>query len=117
MILSDLLDRPVFAADGEYLGLVVDARFALDGTPHQLLNSPRLVGFIVSPISRTSFMGYERTGVRAPALIAAWFRRRERGSFLVLWEDVGSLEGTTVALRSRAKLYAPQLAGDGGAGA
>jgi sporulation protein YlmC with PRC-barrel domain len=116
MILSDLLRRPVFAADGEYLGVVVDARFALDGTRHQLLNSPRLVGLIVSPISRTSFMGYERTGVRAPALIAAWFRRRERGSFLVLWEDVASLEGTAVAVRSRATLYSPRLAGDGRAG-
>jgi sporulation protein YlmC with PRC-barrel domain len=110
MILSDLLERPVFAADGEYLGVVVDARFALDGTRHQLLNSPRLVGLIVSPVSRTSFMGYERTGVRAPALIAAWFRRRERGSFLVLWKDLASLDGDTVALRPAARLYAPQLA-------
>jgi hypothetical protein len=109
MILTDLLDQPVHSADGETLGVVVDVRFALDGTPHQLLNSPRLRGLIVSPRSRGSFMGYERTGVNAPALLARWFHWRERGTFLVLWADLAAIRDDGVELRPNAVHYSPRL--------
>ncbi|MDQ1582342.1 MAG: hypothetical protein QOF36_396 [Microbacteriaceae bacterium] len=109
MILNDLLDLPVRSSSGELLGVVVDARFTLDGTPHQLLNSPRLQGLIVSPRTHSSFMGYERSGVNSPALIARWFSRRARGTFLVLWRDLASIGGDAVHLRDRAVLYSPRL--------
>jgi hypothetical protein len=114
MILSDLIDQPVRSADGELLGFVVDARFSLDGTRHQLLNSPRLVGLVVSPRSHSSFMGYERTGVRAPAIIARWFAWRARGTFLVLWKDLAAITDSGVHLRRTATHYSARLAGHDG---
>ena len=111
MILSDLLDRPVHGADGDRLGVVVDVRFTLDGPVHGLLATPRLYGLIVSPRTHSSFLGYERTGVTAPALLAHWFRWRERGSFLVLWEDLASLDGAEVRLREGATRYSSRLTG------
>ena len=70
---------------------MVDVRFVLDGPLDGLLAAPRLHGLLVSPRTRTSFLGYERTGVRAPALLARYFAWRHRGTFLVRWEDVASV--------------------------
>ena len=110
MILSDLLNLRVFAADGEELGRVIDARFAAAGPEDRPLRTTRMLGLIVSPRSHSSFMGYERTGVRSPALVAAWFRHRGRGTFLVLWRDLASVDGR-VLLRPGAVLYSPRLEG------
>ena len=113
MILSDLIDRPVRDAGGERLGVVVDVRFAMDRSDGRLLSTPRVFGLIVSPRSSSSFLGYERTGVNAPALLARWFAWRERGSFLVLWEDLAALGEAAVTLREGAVRYSPRLAGTG----
>ncbi len=111
MILSDLLGSPVLTADGERLGEVVDARFVLDGPPDGMLAAARLYGLVVSPHSHSSFAGYERTGVNAPALIARFLRWRARGSILVLWSDLASFTDDTVRLRPGATLYSPRLGG------
>jgi sporulation protein YlmC with PRC-barrel domain len=99
MILSDVMRSDVLTADGTRLGRVIDARFVVDGAPHQLMADARLVGFIVSPHAGTSFLGYERTGERRPWLIADFLRWRHRGSFLVDWEDVALLDDGVVRLR------------------
>lgn len=109
MILSDLLGSAVLAADGERLGQVVDARLVLDGAPDGLLAAARLHGLVVSPHAHSSFAGYERTGVDAPALIARFLRWRARGAFLVLWEDLASFTDDVVRLRPGATLYSPRL--------
>jgi sporulation protein YlmC with PRC-barrel domain len=109
MILSDLLGSPVVSAEGERLGRVVDARMVLDGPPDGLLAAARLYGLVVSPHSHSSFAGYERTGVDAPALIARFLRWRARGSFLVLWTDLASFTDDVIHLRSGATLYSPRL--------
>lgn len=109
MILSDLLGSPVLTADGERLGVVVDARLALDGPPDGLLAAPRLYGLVVSPHSRGSFAGYERTGVEAPALIARFLEWRARDSVLVLWPDLASFTDDVVRLRPGATVYAVQF--------
>ena len=108
MILSDLLGNPVFDGSGRRLGQVVDARFVLDGPPDGSLAAARLHGLVVSPHAHTSFDGYERTGVDAPALIARFLRWRARGSFLVLWADLESI-GDQVQLRPGARLYSVRL--------
>lgn len=105
MILSDLLGSPVLTAEGERLGVVVDARLAMDG----MLAATRLYGLVVSPHSHSSFAGYERTGVDAPALIARFLRWRARGSVLVLWADLASFTDDVVRLRPGATLYSPRL--------
>ncbi|MDR6972143.1 PRC-barrel domain containing protein [Leifsonia shinshuensis] len=109
MILSDLLGSPVLSAEGEWLGEVVDARLVLDGPPDGLLAAARLHGLVVSPHAHSSFAGYERTGVDAPALVARYLRWRARGSFLVLWEDLTSFTDDVIRLRAGATLYSPRL--------
>jgi len=99
MILGDLLDSPAVTADGERLGHVIDARFRLEGPPERPAARLRLVGLVVSPRSRTSFLGYERSGVTSPWPIAWWLRRRHRGAFLVPWEDVQVATVAGVTLR------------------
>jgi sporulation protein YlmC with PRC-barrel domain len=111
MILSELLGLEVVDDSGERLGSVVDARFALDGTPRQLLSDARLVGLLVSPHSRTSLWGFERTNVRAPWPIAQYLRWAHRGMFLVRWQDIGRVDEHRVTLRRDFERGDPRLEG------
>jgi sporulation protein YlmC with PRC-barrel domain len=107
MILGDLFGDRVVDAAGHRVGFVTDARFLQDrGAP---LTEVRLFGLIVSPRSRISSLGYERRGVRGPAPIAGWIRRRHRGTFLVRWEDVARVEDGVVRLRPGFSRYSPLL--------
>ncbi|WP_448629191.1 hypothetical protein [Cellulomonas soli] len=45
----------------------------------------------MSPRTGSSFLGYERSDVRAPAPLAHLLRWRHRGSFLVAWHDVAGV--------------------------
>ncbi|MDT0169696.1 PRC-barrel domain containing protein [Pseudarthrobacter sp. BRE9] len=113
MILGDLLSTPVHDADGGRLGRVADARFVLDGAPHQLMAEPRLLGLVVSPHSVASFLGYERNGLTRPWLLARILRWRHRGSFLVLWEDIAMVGPRSVRLRPGFTRYSTVLEEDG----
>lgn len=91
MLLGDVLDALVRDESGRTVGHVLDARLVLDAppaVPGAPLAGARLHGLLVCPRAAGSFLGYERTGVRAPAVLAWWFRRRYRGTFLVRWSDV-----------------------------
>jgi hypothetical protein len=88
MIASDLLDVPVHDDAGTHLGWVVDLRFVLDGSPGAFLAGARLHGLVVSPRTRTSFLGFERSSVRHPWPVAPLLRWLHRGTFLVHWPDV-----------------------------
>jgi sporulation protein YlmC with PRC-barrel domain len=109
MILGDLLGTPVFDADGARLGRVADARFTLDGGPHQLLADARLLGLVISPHSWSSFLGYERTGITQPWPLPSLLRWRHRGSFLVMWEDIEIIGAESVRLRDGFTAYSPAL--------
>jgi hypothetical protein len=98
MLLNDMLRRPVTGPDG-HLGYVADCRLAIDGAPRGLLADARLVGLIVSRTRRQGFLGYERTSVKSPAPLAHWYRWLQRGSFLILWEDVESINDEGVRVR------------------
>ena len=111
MILGDLLDSPVLDPGGARLGFVVDVRLALDGPLDGLLAAPRLHGLLVSPRTGTSFLGYERNGVNAPAVLARWFAWRHRGTFLVRWEDVASVAPGAVRLADDFRRLSPELPG------
>ncbi|MEE2034490.1 PRC-barrel domain containing protein [Rhodococcus chondri] len=95
MRLSDLLGIRAHDADGHRLGTVVDARFRVTDGPETLT----LEGVLVSPHSGGSFLGYERSTVTSPALIARYLRWRHRGAFLVLWRDVRRLDERRIELR------------------
>lgn len=109
MILGDLLGTAVHDADGGRLGRVADARFVVDGPAQQLMAEPRLLGLVVSPHSVASFLGYERNGVTRPWPLAHLLRWRHRGSFLVLWEDIGMIGPEAVRLRPGFIRYSPEL--------
>ncbi|WP_378147775.1 PRC-barrel domain-containing protein [Cnuibacter sp. UC19_7] len=111
MILSDLLKNEVHDSEGRMLGRVIDARFVIDGAPGELLADARLAGFVVSPRSGSSFLGYERTADRRPWLIADLLRRRHRGSFFVAWDDIARLSEGRVDLRPGFQRRSPSLEG------
>lgn len=108
MLLSDLMHRPVLADDGPQVGFVLDVRFVLDGTATGPLAQPRLHGILVSPRKHASFLGYERTDMRAPWLLADFLRWRTRGTFLIREQDIAVI-GATVRLRPDATRWSPAL--------
>jgi hypothetical protein len=108
MILSDVLGSPVLDAHGERLGFAVDVRFVLNPSGEDKRTpqiEARLYGFIVSPHTRSSYLGYDRSDVNAPALIARFLAWRHRGSFLVLWPDVERATGGRIELRQGYRRY------------
>ncbi|HEY0373156.1 MAG TPA: PRC-barrel domain containing protein [Amnibacterium sp.] len=105
MLLTDLLQRPVLDAGGTRLGLVSDVRFATEPDSGEAT----LFGLLVGRRAHAAFLGYERTSETAPALIARFLRWRERGTFLVLLDDVRSIEPDGVRLRAGYTRYSPAL--------
>jgi hypothetical protein len=116
MILSEVLGSPVVQG-GDRVGRVADLRFVVDATtdtgddPRIPMPEARLYGILISPRAPGSFLGYERAGVTKPWPLAQLLRRRERGSFLVLWADVGQLSADGVLLRPHARRWSPALPG------
>jgi hypothetical protein len=105
VIITDLLGAQVFGPD--FLGLVTDVRFTLDT---QSIGHPaRLYGIIVSPHTRSSSLGFERSGVRSPWPIAALVRWRHRGSFLARWADIERFDIHRIQLRAGFEHASPEL--------
>jgi hypothetical protein len=105
MLLTDLLQLPVLDATGARVGIVADARFVLDRDTLEM----SLLGFLVGRRGHSVFLGYERKSETAPALIARFLRWRDRGTYLVLLEDVDSIEPDAVHLTSEYQRYSPAL--------
>lgn len=109
MFLGDLVAAPVLQ-DGRRVGYVADVRLLVPPhTPGQRVGTPRVYGIVVCPRHTASFVGYERTGVREPRLLAAFFRWRARGSFLVLWPDLARVGENGVDLRLDARRWSADL--------
>jgi sporulation protein YlmC with PRC-barrel domain len=109
MLLSDLLGLDVRERGGTPVGTVIDVRLggrrgAIDG-----VGPMRLVGFVVSPHTRSSYLGYERTDVTAPAVISTILRWRHRGTFLAAWADVGRIDDHSITLRPGYRRYSARL--------
>lgn len=98
MILSDLLGSTVRAPSGNTVGSVVDVRFRRGPRHGAREGDLQLIALIVSPRSRTSFYGYERGTVHRPVLVAAIIRWIHRGSRIVPWECVSSVERDVIHL-------------------
>lgn len=98
MILSDLIGSHVVDEQGAPLGRVSDARFRLSG--HTTPPRATLQGIIVSPRTAASFLGYERTGMTRPVVLARILRWLHRGSFFIAWSDIARIDEDTVTLRT-----------------
>lgn len=114
MILSDLLTATV-SHRGERIGYVTDVRLRMK-EDQDSNHCPAAVihGLIVSPHTRSSSMGFERTGVRSPWPVAAWQRWTHRDSFLIPWSGVAEIQPHNITLRADVTRYSAMLPGEGG---
>lgn len=99
MQLSNLLGLRVIDAGHHPVGTVVDVRLGFAGDRADHPPMPRVTGLVISPRTRSSYLGYERTSLNSPVLIAAIARWRHRGTFLAAWEDVLRVGSDQVTLR------------------
>lgn len=100
MQLSNLLGLRVLDAGHHPVGTVIDVRLKIDGDDALQPSRPVVAGLVVSPRTRSAYLGYERTGINAPTLIAAIAKWRHRGTFLADWSDVGRVGSDHVTLRT-----------------
>ena len=109
MQLSDLLGLPVYDTDGTPLGTLIDVRLSVTGDLEDRPDAPKVFGVIVSPRSKSSYLGYERRRVDQPWVLASLLRWRHRGTFLTLWRDVDDVTHERLTLRRGATRYSPVL--------
>lgn len=109
MQLSNLLGLRVLDAGHHPVGTVVDVRLKIDGDRSDHPSPPEVVGLAISPRTRSSYLGYERTGIDAPAAIAAIAAWRHRGTFLADWADVARVGPDHVTLRAGYHRHSPAL--------
>jgi hypothetical protein len=109
MQLSRFLGLRVVDAARHPVGTVVDVRLTVTGDPKHDPPRPRVLGLVISPHTRSSFLGYERSGATAPALLAALLRWRHRGTFLAGWDDVAAVRSDLVKLRPGYTRYSAVL--------
>lgn len=117
MRLSDLLGAVVVDAEGASIGRVRDARLVQDGPMQGTFGAGlRLAGLVVGPIAVGSRLGFVRSGVDAPALVARPVAWLDRGTRYVPWEAVVSIEHRRVVLDlPRSALERPAPASNPGA--
>lgn len=107
MQLSNLLGLRVLDGGHHPVGTVIDVRLRLDDEANQ--PSPEVVGLVISPRTRSSYLGYERTGLDAPWLIATIAAWRHRGTFLAAWDDVARIGSDHITLRAGYDRKSPAL--------
>jgi hypothetical protein len=109
MQLSDLLGVSVLDAAGHRLGTVTDVRLAIPGVLDSHPGPPAVFGLVVSPRTGSSYLGYERSQVSRPAVLAALLRWRHRGTFLTLWTDLHTVSTDHITVRDGYQRYSAQL--------
>lgn len=109
MLASELLGLPVEDSSGQGVGTVIDVRLGIDGDLDHDPGQPRILGLVVSPRTRSSYLGYERTGVKHPVLLRTLLCWRHRGTFVCAWSDIAGIDNHRVCLRSGFTRYSPLL--------
>ncbi|MFG1930470.1 hypothetical protein ACGFK1_07410 [Mycobacterium sp. NPDC048908] len=109
MLLSEVLGLRVVDAGSHPVGTVVDVRVTIAGELADDPPTPRVLGLVVSPHTRSSFLGYERSAADAPAMIAALMRWWHRDTFVAAWEDIARVGSDLVRLRPGFTRYSPVL--------
>jgi hypothetical protein len=112
MQLSELLGLEVLDDTDGRLGTVVDVRLTVAGDLDDNPTAPTLFGLVVSPRTRSSYLGYERSDARRPAVLAALLRWRHRGTFLARWDDIGRVDTKSISLRAGFQRYSSTLRDD-----
>ena len=110
MRLSELLRRPVLDESGAEVGRVHDVRLVRDGPAMgEFGPAYRVLGLVVGPIGIGERLGYGRTDMTGPWLIAAPLTVRHRRARFVPWERVAEVTDETVRISgSAADLAEPE---------
>jgi hypothetical protein len=110
--LSELLSIEVVDTTAQRIGTVVDVRLVVSGALDDSPSAPTLFGLVISPRTTSSYLGYERSDARRPALLSALLRWRHRNAFLALWSDIERIDAQSVTLRAGFSRYSPILRDD-----
>lgn len=105
MQVNELLGLLVRDRGGAFLGTVIDLRLTVveDATP------PEVCGVLVSPRSRTSYLGYERSEMNRPRALSALLRWHHRDTFLLSWSDVARVDADAITVRDGYERQSPML--------
>jgi sporulation protein YlmC with PRC-barrel domain len=108
--LSDLLRRPVVDESGTEVGRVTDVRLQRDGPSIGRFGPAyRVNGLVVGPTGTGERLGYGRTGMTGPWLIAAPLRIRHKRARFVPWDRVADMSSDTIRISgSAADLSEPE---------
>jgi hypothetical protein len=97
MRLSELLDCRVVDASGCDIGMVRDVRLVQNGPVTGGFGAGlRVEGLVVGPALAGTRLGYGRTAMRGPWLLAAPLRLLHRRVRFVPWNRVSELRGGTI---------------------
>ncbi len=91
------------------MGTVVDVRLTVAGDLAHDPPTPRVLGLVISPRTKSSYLGYERSDGQRTDDAGCLLRWRHRGTFLAGWEDVARLATDRVTLRPGYTRYSPVL--------
>jgi hypothetical protein len=108
VLCGELLGLTVVDVDDRQIGTVTDVRLAGPARKHGV-GPTELLGFVISPHTRSSYLDYERTNANAPALLSGLFRWRHRGTFLAGWEDIARFDDHSITLRVGYHRYSARL--------
>ena len=99
MRLSDLLGTAITDRAGERVGWVTDVRLTRSGPVLGTFGAAYAIeGFLISPIRRGGFFGYERARVNRPALLGWLFGRLHRDSCFAPWSVVDRIDDDAIVL-------------------
>ncbi|MDQ3896738.1 MAG: PRC-barrel domain-containing protein [Actinomycetota bacterium] len=99
MRLSELLRRPVVDESGTEVGHVHDVRLVRDGPPMgEFGPAYRVLGLVVGPRGIGERLGYGRTDMTGPWLIAAPLSLRHRRARFVPWDRVAEVSKERVRI-------------------
>lgn len=112
MRLSSLLGLPAMDAAQRRVGTIIDIRLVVAGDTKRNPPPPQLLGLVISPRTRSSYLGYERSDITQPRVLAALLRWRHRGTFLVRWQDIARVGVDQVDLRPGYSRYSATLRHD-----
>jgi sporulation protein YlmC with PRC-barrel domain len=102
MRMSDLVQARVLDPAGTEIGRVHDVRLVQDGPVLGTWGAAlRVEGLIVGTQRVGNYLGYERSSLRGPWLVAAVVKWLHRKSAYVAWDDVESVEDHVVRIRRR----------------
>jgi hypothetical protein len=103
MRLSELLHSRVVDAAGNDVGRVHDVRLVQDGPLVGTFGAAfRVEGLIVGPAIAGARLGYRRSGMTGPFLLAAPLRRLHRRVKFVPWDRVAELGRDTISISGSA---------------